>query len=82
MYSIDLKPRAVKDLRNIPKPEARRIVEKIKALGNNLSGDVKRLTNYSPEYKNSRKDQGTGKQSQRRRKTADELFTRVSPESR
>jgi len=51
MYSVDLKPRAIKNLRNIPKSEVRRIVEKIKALENNLSGDVKRLTNYSPEYR-------------------------------
>lgn len=40
-YRSELKPRAIKDLRKIPKTEARRIVEKIQTLEDNLTGDVK-----------------------------------------
>lgn len=50
-YQIDLKPRAIKELECIPKKDAKRIVEKMKTLEDNLHGDVKRLTNYTPEYR-------------------------------
>ncbi|HEX7957678.1 MAG TPA: type II toxin-antitoxin system RelE/ParE family toxin, partial [Pyrinomonadaceae bacterium] len=30
---------------------ARRVLEKIRGLENNLAGDVKRLTNFTPEYR-------------------------------
>ncbi len=33
------------------KKEAKRIVEKITALSDNLSGDVKKLTTFTPEYR-------------------------------
>ena len=29
----------------------RTVIEKIEALANNLAGDVKRLTNFTPEYR-------------------------------
>ena len=51
VYRIEFKPRAVKDLRAIDSGEARRIIEKIKVLENDLAGDVKRLTNFTPEYR-------------------------------
>ena len=51
MYDIQLKPRAVKDLRNLPKLEALRVGEKLKLLEQGLSGDVKRLTDFTPEYR-------------------------------
>jgi mRNA interferase RelE/StbE len=51
MYDIQLKPRAVKDLRNLPKLEALRVGEKLKLLEQELSGDVKRLTDFTPEYR-------------------------------
>jgi mRNA interferase RelE/StbE len=50
-YRIQFKPRAIKDLKALPKETVRRIVKKIEALQNNLEGDVKKLTNYSPEYR-------------------------------
>ena len=40
-YQSELKPRAIKDLGKIPKTDARRIVEKIRILEDNLTGDVK-----------------------------------------
>ncbi len=44
-------PKAIKDLKVLPKSDTKRVVEKIKALGNGLSGDTKKLTNFSPEYR-------------------------------
>jgi Cytotoxic translational repressor of toxin-antitoxin stability system len=51
MYLVELKPRAIRDLRSVPKPEAQKIVEKIKKLEEGLVGDIKRLTNFTPEYR-------------------------------
>ncbi len=51
MYIVELMPKAIKDLRKLQKPEAKKIIEKIKALENGLTGDIKKLTNYSPEYR-------------------------------
>jgi mRNA interferase RelE/StbE len=48
---IEFKPRAVKDLNSLDHLTARRILEKIRGLENNLAGDVKRLTNFTPEYR-------------------------------
>lgn len=50
-YEIEFKPRAIKDLLSIPKPQAERIVAKIEALRLDLAGDVKRLTDFTPEYR-------------------------------
>ncbi len=50
-YQIEFKPRAIKDLKALPAPEGRRIVAKIEALGNDLAGDVKNLTNFTEEYR-------------------------------
>ena len=41
-YSIELKLGAIKDLQRLDKKEALRITQKIKALENNLSGNVKK----------------------------------------
>jgi len=51
LYSIELKPTAIKDLKSLDRKEALRIIEKIKVLENNLSGNVKKLTNFTPEYR-------------------------------
>ena len=48
-YRLEFKSRAVKDLKDFPKEDARKIIEKIEVLKNNLTGDVKRLTNFTPE---------------------------------
>ena len=50
-YEIEVKPRAIKDLKGISKSDVSKIFEKIKIMEDNLSGDVKRLTNYTPEYR-------------------------------
>lgn len=50
-YDVEFKPRALKDLKSIDASEARRIITKVEALRNDLSGDVKRLTNFTPEFR-------------------------------
>lgn len=50
-YQIEFKPRALKDLMAIDKGEARRIIKRIKGMEDDLAGDVKRLTNFTPEYR-------------------------------
>lgn len=50
-YSIELKRRALKDLRGVSAQDRDRIFSGLAALENDLSGDVKRLTNFSPEYR-------------------------------
>jgi mRNA interferase RelE/StbE len=51
LRQIEFKPRAVKDLEALDRTTARRVLEKIRGLENNLAGDVKRLTNFTPEYR-------------------------------
>ena len=50
-YKVELKPRALKDCRHIDKKLARVIFSKIESLSNNLQGDVKKLANFTPEYR-------------------------------
>ena len=51
-YQIEFKPRAIKDLRALPTTaQQRRMIRRIAALQNDLSGDVKKLTNFTPEYR-------------------------------
>jgi mRNA interferase RelE/StbE len=50
-YDIDFKPRSLKDLKRLPKTAQRRIFEKIEELRDDLAGDVKKLTNFTPEYR-------------------------------
>lgn len=50
-FSIEFKPSAIRDLKTITANERERIVEKIEGLEDNLAGDVKRLTNFTPEYR-------------------------------
>jgi len=51
MYQVELMPKAVGDLENLPKSDVRKIIEKIKVLEDGLSGDIKKLTNFTPEYR-------------------------------
>jgi mRNA interferase RelE/StbE len=51
VYEIEFKPRAMKDLKSIDRRDAHRVLEKIKAMRNDLAGDVKRLTKSTPEYR-------------------------------
>jgi len=50
-YRVELKPKAIKDLKGLPKTEAKKITDKLKLLEDDLQGNVKRLTNYTPEYR-------------------------------
>ena len=50
-YEIELKPRAIRDLKAIDRAMARRIAEKLIAMQDDLAGDVKRLTNATPEFR-------------------------------
>lgn len=50
-YQIEFKPRAIRDLRAIDKTQARRIVEKIRLMKEDIVGDVKRLTNSTSEFR-------------------------------
>jgi len=51
IYEIEFKPRALKDLKALPKAMQRRIIARIEALRNDLAGDVKKLTDFTPEYR-------------------------------
>ena len=48
---IEIRNRAEKDLRRIPQRDGKRIAQAIIALGSGFSSDVKRLTNFTPEYR-------------------------------
>ncbi|MDC8449431.1 MAG: hypothetical protein OJF50_002042 [Nitrospira sp.] len=50
-YDIEFKPRAIKDLKTLPPHERDRIMAKVQGLRNDLAGDVKRLTNFTPEFR-------------------------------
>jgi mRNA interferase RelE/StbE len=50
-YDVVFKPRSLKDLKSLPKSMRQRIMEKIEALRNDLAGDVRRLTDMTPEYR-------------------------------
>ena len=48
---IEIRSKAEKDLRVIPKRDGERITKAILALRLGMEGDVKRLTNFTPEYR-------------------------------
>ena len=50
-YRVELKPRAIKDLRSLSTQNAGRVADALARLADDLSGDVKRLTDHSPEYR-------------------------------
>ncbi len=50
-YAIELKPRAQKDLRSIGRQDRERVIERLRLLEDDLRGDVKRLSNFTPEYR-------------------------------
>ena len=51
VYLIEFMPQIVKDLRKVPRKDAKAIMEKIQILECGLSGNIKKLTNFSPEYR-------------------------------
>jgi len=50
-YMIELKPKAEKDLKGLSVLNRGRVVERLRWLEEDLRGDVKRLSNHSPEYR-------------------------------
>jgi mRNA interferase RelE/StbE len=50
-YDLRFKPRSVKDLKKLPAELRRRIIEKVAEMTEDLAGDVKQLTNFTPEYR-------------------------------
>jgi len=48
---IEFRPRGAKDLRDLDPQHRKRVFAKIEELADNLAGDVKRLTNFTPEYR-------------------------------
>lgn len=50
-YTIEFKPGAQKDFKNITALDSRRIIKRIEMMSNNLQGDVKELTDHAPEYR-------------------------------
>lgn len=48
---VELKPQAIKDLRDLPKQDATRVAMKLQGLEDGLTGNIKRLTNFTPEYR-------------------------------
>ena len=48
-YKVQFKPRSVKDLRRLPANHQRRLIEGIERLSEDLAGEVKKLTQFSPE---------------------------------
>ncbi|TKB74305.1 MAG: type II toxin-antitoxin system RelE/ParE family toxin [Nitrospira sp.] len=50
-YDIAFKPRAIKDLKALTPRERDRNVAKVEGLQDGLTGDVKRLTNFTPEFR-------------------------------
>jgi len=50
-YEIEFRPRALKDLRALSAQNQTRVLSGIEKLGENLAGDVKHLTDTTPEYR-------------------------------
>jgi mRNA interferase RelE/StbE len=50
-YEIEFKPRSLKDCKKISRPQLECIFNQIEEMSNDLKGDVKRLTNFTPEYR-------------------------------
>ena len=50
-YKLILKPKVSKDIKNIDRQMLSRILDKLDLLRDNLTGDVKHLTNFHPQYR-------------------------------
>ena len=50
-YKVEIKRQAEREMRRLPETEAIRILDALLKLQDNLAGDVKRLTNFAPEYR-------------------------------
>ena len=50
-YDVQFKPRAVRDIEHLPSRIQGQVLARIEEMSNDLKGDVKRLTNFTPEYR-------------------------------
>ena len=50
-YKLVFKRHAIKDLKAFSPDVKERILEKIVTMQDNLQGDIKKLTNFTPEYR-------------------------------
>lgn len=50
-YDVQFKPKAVKDIEDLSTRIRERILARIEEMSDDLKGDVKRLTEYTPEYR-------------------------------
>jgi mRNA interferase RelE/StbE len=50
-YDVRFKPRAIKDVESLPSRIQGHILARIEEMQDDLKGDVKRLTNFTPEYR-------------------------------
>jgi len=50
-YTIELKPKAEKDLKGLSVLNRGGVVDRLRWLEEDLRGDVKRLSNHTPEYR-------------------------------
>jgi mRNA interferase RelE/StbE len=50
-YDVQFKPRAVRDIERLPSRIQAQVLARIEEMSNDLKGDVKRLTNFTPEYR-------------------------------
>ena len=50
-YDVQFKPRAVKDIERLPPRIQAQLLVGIDRMSDDLKGDVKRLTNFTPEYR-------------------------------
>ena len=50
-YKLKFKRQAIKDLKILSPDVKERILAKIAAMQDNLQGDIKKLTNFTPEYR-------------------------------
>ena len=50
-YTVELKPRAIRDLKDLQRQDSSRIADALERLQSDMTGDVKKLTNFSPEYR-------------------------------
>ena len=50
-YELEIKPKALDDLKKLPKKEQVRMLEKIENATNDLSGNVIKLKDHEPQYR-------------------------------
>jgi len=50
-YTIEFRPKALGDIKRLSPDVSRRIEQKLELLCQDMTGDVKRLVNFSPGYR-------------------------------